>query len=160
MAKHDMGLKRQLRNATKEERAIITDGLPYEIGFAKPPQATQFSSDRQPARGGRPKGSENLASVLKQEADRKIEVVEDGRRRKLSKRRVASRQLMNKAASGDVKAFTTYVDVTRKAGDLEPGSAQEQPVLDARDIAAILRLAAVLALRSDDEDPENNGGQS
>jgi hypothetical protein len=141
MSKH-LGLKRQLQEASEEERTAILDGLNYEVGFGKPPRHTRFSAGNQPGRRGRPKGSENLATILDEESAVRIEVTDGGKRRKLSKQRVAMLQLMNKMASGDIKAFALFVELLRKTGQLQPTPSGAAPVLDARDLQTIARAAA------------------
>ena len=32
-----LGLKRRLQEASDEERAILLEGLPYQVGYGKPP---------------------------------------------------------------------------------------------------------------------------
>jgi len=138
----DLGLKRRLREASKEERTSILDGLAHEVGFGKPPRHTRFTAGNRAGRRGRPKGSENLATILDEESAVRIEVTEGGKRRKLTKPRVAVRQLLNKAATGDIKAAALYVDLLRKTGRLQPAASGEMPVLDARDLQAIERAVA------------------
>lgn len=109
--KKELGLKARLREANGEERGAILDGLPYEVGFGKPPQKTRFATGNQAGKKGRPKGSENLVTIIREEFDAKVEVTEGGKPRKLSKRRVAVRQVANKAASGDIKSFAIYLEL-------------------------------------------------
>lgn len=137
----DLGLKRRLREASKQERTAILDGLPHEVGFGKPPRHTRFTAGNQPGRRGRPKGSENLATILEEESALRIEVTEGGKRRKLSKQRIGVRQLMNKVAGGDIKATALYLEILRKTGQLQPTASGEVPVLDARDLQTIERVA-------------------
>jgi Family of unknown function (DUF5681) len=153
----DLGLKRRLREASKEERTAILDGLPHEVGFGKPPRHTRFTAGNRAGRRGRPKGSENLATILDEESAVRIEVTEGGKRRRLSKRRVAMRQVLNKAASGDIKAAALYVEFLRKTGQLQPAASGELPVLDARDLQTIERLAAFFDSAATAGSQENGG---
>jgi hypothetical protein len=137
----NIGLKARLRNADKEERTELLEGLPYEVGFGKPPRATRFKHGNKAGQRGRPKGSENVITILEQEAAVPIEVTDGGKRCKMSKRRVGLRQLANKVASGDIKALTLYLELLRKAGLLQPAAA-ETPVVDERDLEMVQRLAA------------------
>ena len=54
--KRGLGLKRRLQEANDEERAILRDGLPYAVGFAKPPVHGQFKKGKSGNGRGRPKG--------------------------------------------------------------------------------------------------------
>jgi hypothetical protein len=55
------------------------------------------------------KRTEELDAILEEELSTLVEVVDDGRRRRLPKRRVIIRQWVNKTATGDLKALTTLV---------------------------------------------------
>jgi hypothetical protein len=135
-----IGLKDRLREADEEERNEILDGLPYEVGFGKPPRETQFKPGNQVGRRGRPKGSKNLATIVAEQAAAPILVKQGDKQRYMSKLEVAISQMMNKAAAGDMKALTVFFDLFRKISPLQP-SAQEAAVLDQRDLQVMERLA-------------------
>jgi Family of unknown function (DUF5681) len=151
----DLGLKRRLRGASKEERATILDGTPYEVGFGKPPRQTRFEIGNQAGRRGRPRGSENLATIVEEEFDATIEVTEAGKRRRLSKRRVGIRQLANKIATGDIKATALYIELLSKLGHLVRPQTGETLQLDERDMETITRIAAFL----DGSQSSGDGGE-
>ena len=73
----------------------------YEVGYKKPPQATQFKSGV----SGNPSGRRTSPPTLSQRLDRilaeKIEVSERGQSRRISKEEVFLRQMVAKAISGD-----------------------------------------------------------
>jgi hypothetical protein len=75
------------------------------IGYRRPPKKTQFKPGQSGNPKGRPKGSKNMTTILQEELDQKIPVTEGGKRRRVTKRRLAVRQQVNKAAQGDSKAF-------------------------------------------------------
>jgi Family of unknown function (DUF5681) len=151
----DLGLKRRLRGASKEGRAAILDGVTYDVGFGKPPRQTRFGIGNQAGRRGRPKGSENLATIVEEEFDAVIEVTESGKRRMCSKRRVGVRQLANKIATGDIKALALYIELLSKLGHLVQPQTGETLQLDERDMETIARIAAFL-----DGSQNGDGGQS
>lgn len=140
----ELGLKSRLHKANREERGAILDGLPYEVGFGKPPQHTRFTAGNQAGKRGRPKGSENLDTIVREEFDAKIDVNEGGKPRKVSKLRVGILQLANKVASGDIKAFSTYLELLRKTGKLVQPQTGETKVLEPRDLETIERLSKFL----------------
>lgn len=154
--KKNLNLKERMHNAGSEERKAIRDGLPYKVGFGKPPESTQFKPGNTHGRRGRPKGSENLQTILAEEFDAKIEVNEGGKRRKLSKRRVGFRQLANRVASGETKATALYLDFLRKTGQFAPSEKTETRVLDDRDLETMDRVAAIFgADKPTDEDTQS-----
>jgi hypothetical protein len=65
---------------------------------------------------GRPKGSKNLALLL----DEKVTVTEVGRRRRITKRELVIKQLVNKSAAADLRAVKQLTDIVqgveRRAG--------------------------------------------
>lgn len=84
-------------------------GEPNEVGYGRPPKHSQFARGRSGNPKGRPKGSKNMTTLLQEELDRKVQVTEDGRPKLMSKRRIAVRQLVDKATRGDPKAFATLL---------------------------------------------------
>jgi hypothetical protein len=64
----------------------------YPVGYKKPPRHTQFKPGMSGNAKGRPKGAKNFATVLEHELRARIEVTENGKRKRISKREaIASR---------------------------------------------------------------------
>jgi hypothetical protein len=140
--KISLGLKERLQAARNaEERQQILDGLPHEVGFGKPPLGTRFKEGESGNRKGRPKGAKNVTTILREEANEKIEVVEDGKRKKLSKMQVATRQQMNKAVKGDTKAYAHVFDALRKdEARAEQNAGPTAPLIESHDLEAMSNL--------------------
>jgi len=83
----------------------------YEIGRGKPPRHAGFQKGRSGNPKGRPKGSKNLATLLNQALDEKVYVTEDGRRRRITKRELVVKQLVNKSAAADLRAIKQLTDI-------------------------------------------------
>ena len=81
----------------------------YEIGYGKPPETTRFKTGKSGNPKGRPKGSKNTHKMLEEILSQKIEVVENGKPVKISKKAAALTQLVNKAVKGDTKAIATLI---------------------------------------------------
>lgn len=154
-----LDLKARLREASGEERQSILDGLPHTVGFARPPKSSQFQTGRSGNPKGRPKGSRNLGLILVEELDQRIEVNEGGRRRKLSKGQVAARQVVNKAASGDLKAFNSATDLLRKTGQLADAPTPREQVLSADDLNAAAELLRFYAPADEGETTDEGDAQ-
>jgi hypothetical protein len=74
-----------------------------KVGYGKRPKHTQFQRGKSGNPKGRPKGSRNFASEFRDELKRPVAVTEDGRRRRITKRKAMAKQLINKAVGGDAK---------------------------------------------------------
>lgn len=77
----------------------------YDVGYKKPPKAHQFAKGHSGNPNGRPKGSKNIASILKSVFNEKVSITEHGRQRQVTKLEAATMQLANKAASGDLHSI-------------------------------------------------------
>ncbi|HWH60451.1 MAG TPA: DUF5681 domain-containing protein [Terriglobales bacterium] len=86
----------------------------YEVGYKKPPEETQFQKGRSGNPKGRPKGSKSFKTVMNQISNEKVEVTERGRRRKMTSKEAAVRQLRAKALSGDHRARTEFLVLCRQ----------------------------------------------
>lgn len=87
----------------------------FEVGFGKPPAHTRFRKGQSGNPQGRPKGSLNLATVLEKTLNEKVVINENGRRKTITKREAAVKQLVNKAASGDLRALHQLASLVRAA---------------------------------------------
>src|SRR6516164_2754915 len=74
----------------------------YAVGYGKPPRHGGFQKGRSGNPRGRPKGSKNFATLLAEALDEKVQVTEDGRRRRIAKRELVIKQLVNKSAAADL----------------------------------------------------------
>jgi hypothetical protein len=85
----------------------------YEVGFGKPPRSSQFKPGQSGNAAGRPRGAKNFATALEQELKTRVIITENGRRKRVSKREVIAKHLVNKAAGGDLKAIPLLLNETR-----------------------------------------------
>ncbi len=81
----------------------------YEVGYGKPPTHTRFKPGQSGNPRGRPRGSKNLATIFDRELSATVAVTEGGKRRKLSKRQVIVKRLIQKAIEGDHRATQTLL---------------------------------------------------
>jgi hypothetical protein len=90
----------------------VTDNISPDVGYGTPPKHTQFQKGQSGNPKGRPKGSKNVATLLEAVGRESIIVNENGRRRRITKKQAALTQLVNKSASGDLKALHLYTHLT------------------------------------------------
>jgi hypothetical protein len=76
----------------------------YRVGRCKPPIHSRFRKGQSGNPKGRPPGSRDTATLLGEELDAVVSVTEYGGRKKLTKRAVMVKQLVNKAGSGNLRA--------------------------------------------------------
>jgi len=95
-------------------------GKSVGIGYRRPPAKSRFKPGKSGNPKGRPTGVKNFATAIAEELDHRVPVTENGRRRKISKRQVIAKQVINKAASGDLKAAQTIFTQDRLNEDAVP----------------------------------------
>ena len=107
----------------EEEKLPATKST--RVGYRNPPEHTRFKKGQSGNPRGRPKGTLNLATVLARTLRERVVVNENGQRRVLTKLEAAIKQLVNKAASGDLAALRHLAGLVQSA---EEQAAQTPPV--------------------------------
>ena len=111
--------KKKLESATsKEERAAIIADLPYESGFAKPPEHSQFKKGnsyhrrRKPKRGAdKPRLLEEYTkTVAHRLAQRRVPVKLNGKTVYMPSIDAALLTILTKGLAGDTRCLFKYVD--------------------------------------------------
>ena len=95
--------------------AVKHSSSAHEVGYGKPPKHTRFRKGVSGNPKGRPKGKRNFATVLAKTLEEKVVINENGVRKTVTKLEAAIKQLVNKAASGDLAALRQFTTVTRGA---------------------------------------------
>jgi hypothetical protein len=97
-----------------------------KIGYGKPPKHTQFVKGKSGNPKGRPKGSQNLATLLEKIIRQRVSVTENGKSREMSKAEAILMQLVNKALKGDINAthelryWSQWLEDSQKTGTPAP----------------------------------------
>lgn len=97
----------------------------YVVGFKKPPTSGQFKKGVSGNPKGRPKGSRNFSTIFNSELDSMVSISEHGRPKKARKKEVIVKQVVNKAAGGDLKAIAMLLNESRYA---EQQAAQKEVI--------------------------------
>ncbi len=135
-----------------------------EVGYGRPPKHTRFKPGQSGNPRGRPKGARNLKTELDEEMNETIKLRENGRERRISKRRAIIKTLVSKTLKGDVRAANTLLNMMmRLADDREPTA--EFDGLVEEDKAIVERFAQRSGGAANDEhalsssaSPEAGGG--
>jgi hypothetical protein len=75
-----------------------------EVGYGKPPKCRRFKKGVSGNPSGRPKGPSDFGAQVMRELKSKLIITENGKRRAVTKFEVFTKQLVNKAVSGDLRA--------------------------------------------------------
>src|ERR1700738_1191980 len=115
----------------------------YVVGYGKPPVHSRFQKGRSGNPKGRPRGRRNMSTLLSATLNGWVTVVENGRRKKITKREAIVTQLVNKSASADLKATQIVLAMLRDVESLTDGSAEPAAFTEA-DQEIIQRIQARL----------------
>ena len=99
-----------------------------KVGYRHPPRSGQFRKGRSGNPKGRPKGALNVATVLSKTLREKVIINEHGQRKTVTKLQAAIKQLVNKAASGDLRALRQLVELACDAEAKENVNEKRKPV--------------------------------
>jgi len=91
----------------------------YEVGYGKPPRHSRFKPGASGNPKGRPRGALGLKAELKSELDEFVTVTENGRSRRIRKRRLIIKALAAKAAKGHVAAADKLLSLIIQAEGFE-----------------------------------------
>jgi len=105
----------------------------FDIGYGKPPRNRRFRKGRSGNPKGRPKGTLNLATVLERALREPVVIDENGLRRTITKMEAAVKQLVNRAASGDLAALRQLLALVASAEQRFSDAQTERPSLDEAD---------------------------
>lgn len=126
----------------------------YKVGRSKPPAHSRFKPGQSGNPCGRPKGSRNLRTILDATLSERVVVAENGKKRSLSKLEPLVRQLVNKAASGEIKNTTLLLKLLSMHLSASDGQSAE-PIHGGKDDEEL--LAEMLAQQAASSDkPEDH----
>ena len=132
----------------------------YEVGYGKPPKHGQFKKGQSGNPKGRPKGSRNFTTDVKNALKEPVCITKGGKRKTVSTQLASILRLREKALSGDARALDRMIDLARNYNDEDiPGSVAELSQDDAEILKAhtdrVLRQAE--SPRSDESSKGRNG---
>lgn len=109
----------------------------YEVGYGKPPKKHQFPKGQSGNRKGRPEGSRNFKTEVKETLKMPVSLKEQGQNKRVSTQKAALMRLRERALNGDQRALDRLLDLARtyNGEDAEAEAAEaltpdDQAVLD------------------------------
>lgn len=78
-------------------------------GKSEGSKITQFKKDQSGNPSGRPKGSKNLYNILDKNLNEKFPIVENGKRKKITKMEAIVKQMVNQSVKGDYKSISQLI---------------------------------------------------
>jgi hypothetical protein len=127
----------------------------YETGYGRPPKNRQFAKGKSGNPRGRPKGSKNFTTIFHDVGRQKIKVTDNGVTREITKFEASAMQLLNKAASGDMRALNTLVAWLRMFQEVVADTEKSVPLATEDDTAV---MASILQ-RIREIDPKQEGNE-
>ena len=89
---------------TKAAQAEDDEMSAYDVGYKKPPKATQFQKGRSGNVKGRSRGTKNFKTDLQEELFEQVRVTEGGRTVVLTKQRALVKRLVESSLKGSIPA--------------------------------------------------------
>lgn len=99
-----------------------------DVGYKRPPVASQFKKGASGNPKGRPKGTQNFKTDLKETLARPVQVTEAGRSRSMSTQRAGLERLREKALRGDDRALDRLLQLAERHAEEETATAAEEKI--------------------------------
>ena len=122
----------------KSDKAKLSNA--NSVGYRKPPAHSRFKRGKSGNPNGRPKGTLNFATTLLRTLREIVVINENGRRKEITKLEAAVKQLVNKAASGDLRALTQLIGITLSAEQRAAEELVPNEVLNELDQKVMLKI--------------------
>ncbi len=100
----------------------------YEVGYGRPPKASQFPKGYSGNPKGRPTGTRNLKTDLMEELGEQITLNEGGTPKTLSKQRALLKSLTARAIKGDGRAVNALLNLMLRVLDPDDGENPDEPL--------------------------------
>ena len=129
-----------------------------KVGYCNPPQHTRFKKGQSGNPRGRPKGSQNLATVLERILRETVTISEISKSKNITKKEYVVQQLINKSSEGDLRALQLLLALVRSA---EAQAPQEDcnttlPESDRKVLQRILQRVQDTAISKEKDDHESH----
>ena len=117
----------------------------YEVGFGKPPKATQFKKGQSGNKKGRPKKSRNIKTVVREKLDETMTVREGNVKKRYSRREALALRIIQGAFSNEKQLLQIVFKIDAEADEPEPFRMTEE------DDAELTAMLAEISKEAKDE---------
>ena len=114
----------ELENNTAEkdrDDGPVAKREPSPIGYRNPPEHSRFQKGRSPNPKGRPKREETYADLFRKELNKRIWVLENGKRIRITKRRAWIKGVVNRTLQRDPNSEKTFLQMERPSDASQGG---------------------------------------
>jgi hypothetical protein len=136
-----------------------TDDNEYQVGYKHPPKHTQFPPGTSGNPAGRPKGSRNLHSIVREAGKRIVMVNGPGGQREIKLTEAIVTQMGNSAAKGDHRAQRQFLNLIAVSEQVEDAGSDERVphVSDKAVMASMLKRMQATNPTSEVETTQKSG---
>jgi len=110
------------------------------VGYCSPPEHSRFKQGQSGNPKGRSKGTLNMATVLERMLREKVVINQNGRQKTVTKLEAAVKQLIDQAASGELKAFQVLSTLVRSVEEREVEAPSLNSTFDEIDEQVVLGI--------------------
>lgn len=104
-----------------------------KVGYKKPPKASQFQKGKSGNPGGRPKQEPDIAGVVRKISKQKVRTNGPNGPLCMTKLEAGVTQLLNKAASGDLRAMKVLVQLVSRFPE-GTGDSKDKFIVEFREV--------------------------
>ncbi|MHA1559284.1 MAG: DUF5681 domain-containing protein [Alphaproteobacteria bacterium] len=133
----------------------MSDDKDDEVGYGKPPKRNRFKKGQSGNPKGRPKGTRNFSTDLKDTLNMPVRINADGKPETVSTQRATLLRLREIALKGDIRSIEGLVELAQRYNDeqVDTGKAGSLGRDDTEILAALKQSIAESMSKDDSADP-------
>ena len=116
------------------ERDYLAMNDDYEVGYGRPPKKHRFKKGKSGNVHGRPKGTKNLVTDLREELNEMITIREGDKTKRISKQRAFIKSLVADGMKGKSRSTTPLISLMLRLFGLDDTTQPEQLTREEKEI--------------------------